>query len=53
MSTATTDIMCDEAVKKLRKAVGGSLTVASILAADESIMHEAIRKGGLADKKIK
>ena len=51
LSTQTKDTVCHAAVIRLRAAVGGSLTVAAILAADKSTISEAICKVSFWNKK--
>ncbi|KIP07500.1 hypothetical protein PHLGIDRAFT_29994 [Phlebiopsis gigantea 11061_1 CR5-6] len=51
LSSQTKDEVTDAAVSKLREAVGGSLTVDAILAADEKDIAEAIAKVGFWRRK--
>jgi endonuclease III len=51
LSSQTTDRVCHTAVKKLRMALGGSLTVDAILAADRNTISEAIKQVGFHNKK--
>lgn len=39
------------AVAKLRKALGGSITIEGMIAADEEVIHEAIKTVGYHNKK--
>lgn len=47
LSVRTKDQVCDAAVKTLRAAVGGSLTVAAICDADYETISGAINKVGM------
>ena len=51
LSSQTKDEVTDAAVSKLREAVGGSLTVQAILAANEKDVAEAIAKVGFWRRK--
>jgi endonuclease-3 len=51
LSSQTKDEVTDAAVSKLREAVGGSLSVDAILAADEGAISEAIAKVGFWRRK--
>ena len=51
LSSQTKDEVTDAAVSKLREAVGGTLTVDAILAADEKVIAEAIAKVGFWRRK--
>lgn len=51
LSSQTKDEVCDAAVKKLCAAVGGSLTVNAILAADRQTISNAIQQVGFWRKK--
>lgn len=51
LSSQTKDEVTDAAVTKLRAAVGGTLSVEAIIAADESVMSEAINKVGFWRRK--
>jgi endonuclease III len=51
LSSQTKDEVTDAAVRKLREAVGGSLTVDAIRSADDSIISEAIGKVGFWRRK--
>lgn len=52
-SSQTTDTVCDSAIKKLRAAVGGSITVAALIEADEETIRNAINKVGFWRKKAR
>jgi endonuclease III len=51
LSSQTTDRVCHTAVKNLRTAVGGSLTVDAILNANRATILVAINKVGFNNKK--
>jgi endonuclease-3 len=51
LSSQTKDPVCHAAVKKLRGALGGSITVPAILAADEETISGAIKQVGFHNKK--
>lgn len=51
LSSQTKDEVTDAAVTKLRAAVGGTLSVEAVIAADESVMSEAINKVGFWRRK--
>ncbi|TCD61247.1 DNA N-glycosylase and apurinic/apyrimidinic (AP) lyase [Steccherinum ochraceum] len=51
LSSQTKDEVTDAAVAKLREALGGSITVGAVLAADESAISEAIAKVGFWRRK--
>ncbi|KAI6137623.1 DNA glycosylase [Pisolithus thermaeus] len=51
LSSQTKDEVTDAAVAKLRTAVGGSLSVDAVIAADEATISEAISKVGLWRRK--
>jgi endonuclease-3 len=51
LSSQTKDEVTDAAVKKLRAAVGGTLSLEAIISADESTISEAINKVGFWRRK--
>lgn len=51
LSSQTKDEVTDAAVTNLRSALGGSLSVATVIAADESTISEAIGKVGFWRRK--
>lgn len=51
LSSQTKDEVTDAAVDKLRAAVGGTLSVAAIISADESTISDAIAKVGFWRRK--
>lgn len=51
LSSQTKDEVTDAAVNKLRQAVGGTLSLEAVLAADESTISEAINKVGFWRRK--
>lgn len=51
LSSQTKDEVTDAAVSKLRNAVGGSLSVAAIIEADDDVISDAIGKVGFWRRK--
>lgn len=51
LSSQTKDEVTDAATKKLREAVGGSLTVETLIQADDNTISEAIAKVGFWRRK--
>lgn len=51
LSSSTKDEVMYAAVAKLRKALGGSITIEGMIAADEEVIHEAIKTVGYHNKK--
>jgi endonuclease-3 len=51
LSSQTKDEVTDAAVEKLRAAVGGTLSVAAIISADDSTISDAIAKVGFWRRK--
>ena len=51
LSSQTKDEVTDAAVKNLRTALGGSLSVAGMIAAEDGIISEAISKVGFWRRK--
>jgi endonuclease-3 len=51
LSSQTKDEVTDAAVKKLRDAVGGTLSVAAVISADDSTISNAIAKVGFWRRK--
>lgn len=51
LSSQTKDPVCHTAVKYLRAALGGSITVPAILAADKKTISDAIKQVGFHNKK--
>ncbi|KJA19070.1 hypothetical protein HYPSUDRAFT_69421 [Hypholoma sublateritium FD-334 SS-4] len=51
LSSSTKDEVMHAAVIKLRKALGGSITIEGMIAADEEVIHEAIKTVGYHNKK--
>lgn len=51
LSSQTKDEVTDAAVKKLREAIGGTLSVSAILAAKEAAIEDAIGKVGFWKRK--
>lgn len=51
LSSQTKDEVTDAAVDKLRTAVGGTLSLDAVLAADEAVISEAISKVGFWRRK--
>jgi endonuclease-3 len=53
LSPQTKDEVCDAAVRKLRAALGGAISLEALLAAEEETIQEAIRKVGFWPKKTR
>jgi endonuclease III len=51
LSPQTKDEVCDAAVKKVRIAIGGTLSVDAMIQAEESTVAEAVNKVGFWRKK--
>jgi endonuclease-3 len=51
LSSQTKDEVTDAAVTKLRTAIGGTLSIENLIAADEKVIAEAINKVGFWRRK--
>ena len=51
LSSQTKDEVTDAAVRKLREALGGTITIEALIAADESTISDAIQKVGFWRRK--
>ena len=51
LSSQTKDEVTDAAVRKLREALGGTITIEALIAADDSTISDAIQKVGFWRRK--